>query len=172
MRIYETDGSCRNSVGDNSFGWWLSGISIDENLEDRPEFDLKTQSNNGKNGNEGTQGNGIKIYQSIVPEYPGIVEIESFALYETKYKLVEDNEKAERFKNIDSVVPSKEKLSELITPTTHETEILLSVVHFAKYENLKRVGLSKGAYKTYTYFYCLKLVLNFSRIQNKLYNHY
>lgn len=142
MIIYESDGSCRKAVGDNGFGWWFSGIIIDENLEDFPELDLKMHLRDTKNKNEGSQA---KIYQSTVHEYSGTTEIESLPSHKPEHKLIKNKEKVEGFKNINSVVPSKEKLSKLVTPNTYETEILLSVIHFAKYDNLKRVRSSKGA---------------------------
>lgn len=146
MRFYRSDGTIRRETNDSEFGWRCSEFVIDENVplyevtnhcvrkgSVRNDIDENLEDSINLNEEKIT----ITVYKSNVFEHAA----------ETSDQNIQDDTRAEdncpkEFINIDSVVPSKQQLSDLVDPISFESRMLLSVIHYAKFEKLQDESLT------------------------------
>ncbi|KAJ8935228.1 hypothetical protein NQ314_012927 [Rhamnusium bicolor] len=163
MRIYKTDGSFDEYPNDTEFGWYLNEIVV-ENTSDFKEIEEEnvTQSPTISPIEESLLESvylvearkppvivkkvdpKIKI-QPVMDVLDCKMEIEGFSVEKDESKSLLE------LKNINSTIPSKEKMANLINPCNFETKMLMSIIYFAKYKSLMKHETSKELFKSVNY---------------------
>lgn len=177
MRIYKLDGTFIET-NEDSFGWDLSNIIIDESVPNyeernrhyRSQEQLKVKQSLTKNLSQSMESSmsDYDINKDYTkPKLPSISKRESFSDsssdsdedYEEKKAIIIEHNLPKvhsyvknteigiqgsgiennfiKLENVDSKIPSKEDLIDLINPCNTESKMLLAVMSFAKFKALK-----------------------------------
>ncbi|CAH0558311.1 unnamed protein product [Brassicogethes aeneus] len=152
MRVYRVDGTFIDEPNDTRFGWNLDEIIVDEsqpNYEERNreyrKLELMRKNlvrdrlfDSTDSDTEPDPPEQPIIMHNCVPKVHSNTTTTSIGLEGSGITNNFIN-----FEDIDSKIPSKEELMNLINPCNVESRMLLAVISFAKYKTLKKEEVFK-----------------------------
>ncbi|KAJ8961258.1 hypothetical protein NQ318_008942 [Aromia moschata] len=153
MRIYKYDGSYTENPSDTGFGWYFSDVTENEEIRHKETYARRQSSTDNKFMESIDIVEPVKKLvvkkidvniktQPIANVLECKMDIEGMSVKADEPKLVRE------LRNINLMIPPKEKLASLVNPCNMETKTLLSILYSAKYRTLIKSETSDELFKT------------------------